>query len=412
MSDSKISVSINDFVTGQVLTGDIVDHQDKILFRKGLKLTQEIISAWQRRGQGPFYLSGAGSESNIADSQADGSQKAHQYSPDHIQRVERWFDAMVDRLNELVQAVIDDQLPTLNDVESSVEAYLDLMECDLAVIAHCVLHRTPKPEKPLGHIHRSVCMSALSGITGYAYGLDRQECSRICLAALLHDLALYPAILDKIRDSFEREEERHDVVYRHGFFSSDLLGARTGLSNVIRVVMQQVHEQSDGSGYPRGIPGHVINVMARIINVVDAFLNLVGIESDEPGYLPADAIAYMVHHTIRGAFDRESMMSFIRTVSMYGIGSRVELDNGDIAVVLRTIDGNSMRPVVRIESPNDSTPQIINLVEVSTNIAQPLEDSKRSLRGRLPKAKMDSILWQRHGSIKHSESSGELLYSR
>ena len=39
--------------------------------------------------------------------------------------------------------------------------------------------------------------------------------------------------------------------------------------------MEQVHEQFDGSGYPRGVKSHRIHNYARILNVVDSYLQLI-----------------------------------------------------------------------------------------------------------------------------------------
>ncbi len=50
MAEPLKQVNISDFEVGQSLPGDIVDGQEKILFRQGLKLTKDILAAWQRRG--------------------------------------------------------------------------------------------------------------------------------------------------------------------------------------------------------------------------------------------------------------------------------------------------------------------------------------------------------------------------
>lgn len=78
-------------------------------------------------------------------------------------------------------------------------------------------------------------------------------------------------------------------------------------------------------------------------------MSLISAGTNEPGFVPADAIAYMVYHTSRGAFDREGMMAFIKWQTMYGIGSLVQLDDGRQATVMRAAENNPLRPIVELK---------------------------------------------------------------
>ncbi len=400
MSHTLAQVSIEDFEVDQVLLGDIVDDQEKVLFREGLKLTKDILAAWRRRGAGPFFQRSSSVEASDKASAAMPTTALGGHDPDLVNQVFDWFDSAVEELDALVAKVLADQLPTLSGIESSLERFQELLTKDAAAVAYCVIERGDQANSSPSR--RCAFMAALVGVVGHGYGLNRDDCYRSCLAALLHDLALFPEILEKIQDSFESEEERQSVVVRHGFFSSDLLGARTGLPEHVRIIMQQVHEQMDGSGYPRGIPGHVINVMSRLINVVDAFLTLVVAGNCGAGFVPADAIAYLVHHTSRGAFDREAMMAFIKVQTMYGIGSRVELDDGRHATVLRSAENNPLRPIVCL---HDEGNRIIDLSQTQLNIVKPIEDQRFSQRTRLAKSQMQAILWQQYNSLSQSAVS-------
>lgn len=394
MTASLAQVNIDDFEIDQILLGDIVDDQEKVLFRQGLKLTNDILAAWQRRGDGPFFLRSTPDAGLATQSSATHEITSGGHDPELVKQVFDWFDITVEELDALVGRVLADQLPTLNGIEASVERFQKLLEDDAAAVAYCVIERGDQANSSPSL--RCAFMAALVGVVGQGYGLSHDDCYRTCLAALLHDLALFPGILEKIQDAFESEEERQTVVVRHGFFSSDLLSARTGLPEHVRIIMQQVHEQMDGTGYPRGIPGHVINVMSRLINVVDAFLTLVVAGNCGAGFIPADAIAYLVHHTSRGAFDREAMLAFIKVQTMYGIGSRVELDDGRQATVLRSAESNPLRPIVCVHDDSDT---IVDLTQTELNIVKPVEDQRFAQRSRLAKPQMQAILWQQYNSL-------------
>lgn len=400
MTDSAKQVSIADFQVGQVLPGDIVDDEGKVLFRQGLKLSENILAAWQRRGAGPFFMrEHTGDQPTSAPVSVPTAIGVH-YSQNSIARINQWIDDTVQELNGLVEKLQSDQFPTLSVIEACMDEYALLLNSDPTAIAYCVLRGEKDDQNENAPARRCAYMAALAGVVGQAYGLSHDDSARTCLAALLHDLALFPGILEKIQDSFETEDERQSVVVRHGYFSCDLLNARTGLPEIVRIVMQQVHEQMDGTGYPRNIPGHVINVMARLINIVDAFLTLTAAGNCGAGFVPADAIAYLVHHTSRGAFDREAMLAFIKIQTMYGIGSRVVLDDGRSAVVLRSVESNPLRPIVEIEDASNDQPKVaIDLTQTQLNIVKPLEDERFAHRTRMAKSQMSEILWQQYNSL-------------
>ncbi len=372
-------------------TDKVLDSQDKVIFRQGLKLTKDILAAWQRRGSGPFYVrvnqAAAATKSSAAPNTGSGAAPIND-------RLSEWFAGTVIELNCLVEKVQRDQLPTLGTLEERLESLLLMVRADPAAVTAFVLEHEQSNQRNDDLAKRCTYLATLVGVLAQAYGLEDEDCLRTCLAGLLHDLALFPGILDKIQDSFDTEEERDSVLLRHGFFSSDLLNARTGLHELVRIVIQQVHEQMDGSGFPRGIPGHIINVMARLINIVDAFLTLIAAGSSAPGIVPADAMAYLVYHTSRGAFDRDAMMAFINVQSMYGLGSLVELDDGRSATIVGSIPSNPLRPIISITATADSAAEIIELHQTEWNIIGPLIDERAPSRKRICKSQLQSILWQ------------------
>ncbi len=406
MAEPLKQVNISDFEVGQSLPGDIVDGQEKILFRQGLKLTKDILAAWQRRGDGPFFL-----RAGEADATPSGSEGNHQTTSGVAQthnKVQLWVKEAVSQLDSLVANVLNDQQPTLFQIEALIDSYLVLLKQNPPAVSQCILYNELDEANGENQAVRCVFLSALAGVLAQSHGLSDDECATTCLAAMLHDLALFPGLLDKIQESFDSDEDRQSVVTRHGHFSSDLLSARTGVPQLVRIVMQQVHEQMDGSGYPRGIPGHVINVMARLINLVDAFLTLIAAGSGRRGYIPADAMAYLVYHTSRGAFDRDAMMAFVKSQTMYGIGTRVLLDDGRQATVMSSVAHSPLRPVVQCDSADDQDDaQIIDLSATEIQIAEPLVDQRFAHRTRMPKSQMQAILWQTLADEQASEPLGQ-----
>ncbi len=141
-------------------------------------------------------------------------------------------------------------------------------------IESCRLTENPPGKANNGSLStRSVQMAMLGAVTAHCMGLSRDECQDIATAGLLHDMALFEEPLAMLQNDYNTPEERREVLFRHALHSAELFSRCHGVSDLVRVVITQVHEQVDGRGFPRGLPGHHLNVLSRILNIVDAYFN-------------------------------------------------------------------------------------------------------------------------------------------
>jgi HD-GYP domain-containing protein (c-di-GMP phosphodiesterase class II) len=88
--------------------------------------------------------------------------------------------------------------------------------------------------------------------------------------AIVHDvgkLAVPAALLDH-PGALTAEDRR--LLRGHAVAGADLLARRAGLEHLADPV-RHVHEMWDGRGYPDGLRGEAIPLLARIVCVVDAY---------------------------------------------------------------------------------------------------------------------------------------------
>lgn len=101
-------------------------------------------------------------------------------------------------------------------------------------------------------------------------GLSPEQCQDIFLCGLLHDIGKI-GIPDHILQKPGRlTEEEFDVVKQHPEVGARLLRGLKPLEKLLPGVLHH-HESYDGSGYPYGLQGEEIPLMARILAVADAF---------------------------------------------------------------------------------------------------------------------------------------------
>jgi HD-GYP domain-containing protein (c-di-GMP phosphodiesterase class II) len=114
--------------------------------------------------------------------------------------------------------------------------------------------------------------SALSVETGRAFGLSSDDLTVLRWAAALHDIGKI-GIPDRVLFKPGRfDEEEFAVMRTHPQRGHDILASIPGAQiAAIATVVLHHHEAVDGSGYPEGLRGQDIPILARILSIVDSY---------------------------------------------------------------------------------------------------------------------------------------------
>ena len=131
--------------------------------------------------------------------------------------------------------------------------------------------------------------------------------------------------------------------------------------------------------------------LARVVNLADAYLTLIGCGTGGQQIMPADALAYLMHHSCAGRFDSAATCGLVRAVSLYPLGSMVMLSNNRTARIVRVVDQKPTSPVVSFVD-EDGSDTLAKLDETGLKILRPLDEMALSRR-RLPATDFDEILW-------------------
>ncbi|HEU4603782.1 MAG TPA: HD domain-containing phosphohydrolase [Steroidobacteraceae bacterium] len=149
------------------------------------------------------------------------------------------------------------------------------------------------------------------------------------------------------------------LVRSHVNHSVDILEATPGISPEVVQAVAMHHERYDGSGYPKGLRGEELGVIASIAGIVDTF---VGLTSKRPYASPvAPSNALNMLHKWRGTVFHPTLVEqFIRCIGIFPVGAVVELNSGEIAVVIAQNQEKRLQPrimVVRDAAGNPLRPQ-------------------------------------------------------
>lgn len=118
-----------------------------------------------------------------------------------------------------------------------------------------------------GHSER---VSKYSVMLADAIGFNEEELNRIKYAALLHDIGKIGVPGDIINKPARLTDEEYGIIKKHPVIGSDILKSITS-GEMMYQGARWHHERIDGKGYPDGLKGEEIPLVARIIGVADAY---------------------------------------------------------------------------------------------------------------------------------------------
>lgn len=101
-------------------------------------------------------------------------------------------------------------------------------------------------------------------------GCERHQLDTIYLSGLLHDVGKIGIDDEVLRKPGKLTEAEYEHIKTHAEIGFRILSDIKQLDEVLPVVLHH-HEQWDGKGYPRGLAGDNIPLLARIVAVADSF---------------------------------------------------------------------------------------------------------------------------------------------
>ncbi len=153
-------------------------------------------------------------------------------------------------------------------------------------------------------------------LTAVAMGLGSEQCQRIKLAGILHDIGKIGIPDDILNKPGRLTDEEFMIIKQHPGKGYRILEPFKQLRDVADAACSH-HERFDGMGYPRKLKGDAIPVGGRILALADAFDTLTSDRKYRQRMPIMDALVEM-RRCAGGHFDPEVVAGFFRAMADMG----------------------------------------------------------------------------------------------
>lgn len=143
-------------------------------------------------------------------------------------------------------------------------AILEAYDSTVRSVARAIETKDPYTR---GHAER---VSRLAEMVAREYGVSGEDLRLIRYAALLHDVGKLGSASRVLKKAGKLTEQEYEHMKLHPTLGAEILGKIEWLRPALIVPLHH-HERFDGRGYPEGLRGEEIPLLARLVSVADAF---------------------------------------------------------------------------------------------------------------------------------------------
>ena len=148
-----------------------------------------------------------------------------------------------------------------------IKRYTDDLDSAASIIIAMALLIEARDGNTEGHCHR---MANYATALGRALDLSEDDLAGAAPGGFLHDIGMLAIPDSLLRKTGPLDPDEFELMKSHTTVGDSLCGNLRSLDSV-RPIIRHHHERYDGSGYPDGLAGDEIPLVAQIMGVVDVY---------------------------------------------------------------------------------------------------------------------------------------------
>ncbi|MEM9532319.1 MAG: HD-GYP domain-containing protein [Pseudomonadota bacterium] len=261
------------------------------------------------------------------------------------------YDSLNEQISEVMTDLRHGKKLDLDRLAEGVNAMIDsILRCPDAFACLTDLKR-----KDVYSYRHSLGTSVWAATFGRHLGMDRMAIERLALGGLLLDVGKTRIPVELLNDSGNLSPDAIKIMQSHVFHSVDILTETAAVDDHVIEMVLTHHERFDGNGYPRGLRGREIPMFGRIAGIVDTYDALTSERIYAESMSPHAAVNLL--YEWRGVdYQSELVEQFIQTVGIFPTGTLVELNTGQVGVVISLNGIRRLQPKLMLLLDEDKNP--------------------------------------------------------
>jgi len=212
--------------------------------------------------------------------------------------------------------------------------------------------------------NHGISMAIWAGILGRHLGLHRDELEKLVVGCAMCDvgMTMLPDDLHAIPGALSESEWQ--AMRSHVRLGADHVARSDDADIEIIAIIENHHERFDGSGYPRGIEGATIPLLARIAGLVDTYDAMITSKpyaGARSSYEATQELIEMKDQHFQGVLVEQ----FIQAIGLFPTGALVELNTGEVGIVVKQNELRRLKPeVVLVLSADKQRKSVLELLDL------------------------------------------------
>lgn len=244
-------------------------------------------------------------------------------------RCEKQFVGSISTVKHLLRNLFAQPQAAIEQAQSLVVDMVASLLAEKDVLLHLMNAKSGDE----GAYYHALNVTMLSLMLGREAGLSSDEMTALGLGALLHDMGKERVPSQILLKKTPWTTAERNFYMQHVVYGLEMAEKLHTLPSGALEVIALHHEMLDGSGFPGGLAGSRIGMLARIAAIANAFDNACNRVNPADSLAPAQALSVMFKRD--GAkYDVALMKHFVRCLGVYPPGSIVRLNNDAIGLVI------------------------------------------------------------------------------
>lgn len=321
---------------GMVLDQDVFDHQNILMLARGTVVTAEDIKVIKRLGLEQVKLkSGEAFEQEVPEKK---------FNKEDFKKFSQSYSKSTDEVAELIKFISKGNQLDIEQAHSIPQNLLKEVGSPYNLFSY-LQQMDNVDDLTFGH---SINVALVCNVIASWLGLDAATTRDVTMAGLLHDAGkskIPNSILQKpghLTDG-EWQEIRKHPVYGYRILE------RAGAPGIARIGALMHHEREDGAGYPNGMDGGEIPLVAKVVAVADVYDAMTTNRPYRKKINPFQVIEQF-QQGFYGILDVKILVTFLSRIAECYIGEMVQLSDGRTGQVVFINPNNPARPLIQTNS--------------------------------------------------------------